>query len=491
VIEPARPQARAGARTAPRDGAVTALLVVLALGLALRVYLLVVWRPAITGFSDSGVYFQGAVSSLWSSPGRTVGYSMFLRALHALSPHLILVPIVQHALGLATAVLFFLAVRRCGGPRGLGLAPAAVIALGGDQLLLEHAALSESLFIFLLAATLYCALRAAVEGERWWWAATAGLCAGLAVWDRLVGLALVAVIAVWLLFCAGRPTRRTLALALLSLAVSVASLGVYIEWRHRATGLDGLTTNGAWVTYGRVAPWADCRKFTPPAGTRRLCEATPPSRRRELSNTAYIFDSDSPAYKLFGPSYFVSRYPHAMTLLRRWSEAAILGEPLGYLHAVWLDAIRLVDPNHRSYGSYSADEVIRYMLYGPDGHSGKNEFVSYWQHRLYPHEGGVHHGGIGPLKKWERLTRLDGPLIVVLLALCLAGPWLLSGTARRGMALFGATALALLFVPILTTGYDYRYVVPAFAPLAAACALAGWGLAARVGAHRRRRIAGS
>ena len=89
---------------------------------------------------------------------------MFLRLLHAIAPHLILVVLVQHALGLLAAVLFFLAVRRCGGPRGLGLAPAAIIALGGDELFLEHAALSEALFIFLLSAMLYCAVRASDGG---------------------------------------------------------------------------------------------------------------------------------------------------------------------------------------------------------------------------------------------------------------------------------------------------------------------------------------
>src|ERR1700732_2704727 len=114
----------------PSDRVSLALAALLAAGLALRIWFVLVWRPAITGFSDSGVFFQGAVASLWSAPGRTVGYSMFLRVLHAIAPHLVLVVIVQHVLGLATAVLLFLAVRRCGGPRGLGLAPAAVIAGG-------------------------------------------------------------------------------------------------------------------------------------------------------------------------------------------------------------------------------------------------------------------------------------------------------------------------------------------------------------------------
>jgi hypothetical protein len=461
----------------PRDRVLVALVLLLVAGLLMRVWFVLVWRPALTGFSDSGIYFQGAVQSLWVTPGRTVGYSMFLRLLHAITPHLILVVIVQHLLGLGAALLLFLAVRRCEGPRGLGLVPAAIIALGGDELFLEHSALSESLYIFLLSAMLYCAVRASRSGARW--AGVAGLCAGLTVWDRIAGVAMIAVVAAWLLFSAGRPTRRTIALGLLSLVVSLATIGVYVEWRHAASGLEGLTTNSSWSLYGRVAPWADCSKFTPPRGTRELCEATPPSKRILRNDVEALF-SESPAERLFGPSYLVSRVPHAMTIMRRWSEAAILGQPLGYLHAVWLDTIRLIHPNHRSYGSYSADELIAFLLYGPDLHSGANEFVSYWQQRLYPDDPAAHHGNIAPLEKWERLTRIDGPWMLILLALCLAGPWLVRGEARSGTALFALTSLALLFVPILTSGYDYRYVIPAFGPLLAAGALGAWGLCTRV-----------
>jgi hypothetical protein len=449
-------------------------------GLLLRVYFVLVWSPGITGYSDSGIYFDGAVGPLprlWSDPIRTVGYSMFLRLLHGIAPHLILVVIVQHVLGLAAALLSFLAVRRCGGPRWLGLAPAAIIALDGDELFLEHAALSDALFIFLLAATLYCAVRAS-EGSAWW-AAVAGGCAGLGVWDRAVGIAMVAVIALWLSLSAGRPTRRTLAVGVLSLVVSLASMGVYVEWRHAASGLNGLTTNYSWNMYGRVAPWADCAKFTPPPGTRRLCETTPPPRRGYRSAEYYIYGPASPAQRLLGLPYYVSRDPRAMTHLREWSEAAVLGQPLDYLHAVWLDTIRLIYPNHRSYGDLSADQMIAFLLYGPDRHSGANEFVRYWQRLLYPHDPAPHHGDVAPLKVWERVTRVDGALMLILLALCLAGPTVLAGRARAGFTLFASTALVLLFFPIFINGYDYRYVIPAFGPLLAAGALAAWGLVVR------------
>jgi hypothetical protein len=292
---------------------------------------------------------------------------------------------------------------------------------------------------------------------------------------------------VWLLLCRRRPSRATLAAAVVAAAVAVATVEGYIQWRHAASGLSGLTTNGNWNLYGRVAPWADCTKFTPPPGTRRLCEAAPLSRRgypwpdsKRLRSTEYYVYAESPAYRLFGPAYYVSKYPHAMALLQKWSEAAIVGQPLDYLHAVGLDVIRLFDPNAPSYGDLSADELIAFMLNGPDRHSGKNEFVEFWQQRLYPHDPPAYRGHVGPLKEWERIARVDGVGMGILLALCFAGPWLLVGRARSGMILFAGSALVLLFLPIFVKGYDYRFVIPAFAPLLAAGALATWGLVVRL-----------
>jgi hypothetical protein len=352
-------------------------------------------------------------------------------------------------------------------------------------LFLEHSALSDSLFIFLISAMLYCAVRAS-QG-RAWWAALAGLCVGLGVWERGAGLAMVAVIAPWLVFSAGRPTRRTLALGAIALVVSLATVGGYVEWRHAASGQSGLTTNNAWNLYGRVAPWADCTKFTPPPGTLALCEALPPSQRGYRSSEDYIYNGASPAQQLFGPPYLVSEYPHAMSLLEKWSEAAIIGQPLEYLHAVWLDSLRLIDPNRPSYGDLSPDEMVSFLLYEPATHGDKNEFVEYWQNLLYPHESATHDGDVGPLKEWERITRVDGVWMAILLVLCVAGPWLAIGRrARSGTALFSVTALVLLFFPIFTKGYDYRFVIPAFGPLFAAGALAAYGLVVRIGPYARR-----
>lgn len=465
--------------------ALFALGALLAIGLGLRVWLSLVWSPAITGYSDSGIYFQGAYESLWSDPIRMVGYPIFLRAVHWLVPHLLAVVVLQHAMGLGAAVLVFLAVRRCGGPRGLGLAPAAVIALGGDELLFEHAALSDALFVFLIAATLYCTVRA--SQDRLWWAALAGLAAGLVVWDRTVGLGLVAVVALWLAFSAGRPSRRSLAVGGLALALALGTVGVYAIWRSAAADLPGtLTSNNAWNLYGRVAPWADCEKFTPPPGTAGLCEQTPASQRGYRSSEEYIYNSESRAQRLYGPPYEVSSDPEAMRRMQEWSEAAIRGQPLDYLNAVWRDTLRLFSPNTASYGDLSADAMVGFMLYGPN-RDGANGFVESWQSLLYPHDPAAHHGNIQPFLTWEAITRVVNIWMALLLALCLSSPWLLRGPPRAGAILFGATALVLLFFPILTKSYDYRFTVPAFAPLVACGALAAWGLVERLARASRLR----
>jgi hypothetical protein len=474
--------ARRLAAAARRRPDLAALAAVLLIGLALRVWFMLVWRPAITGYSDSGVYFQDAYQGVWTDPLRTVGYGMLLAALHWISPHLLFVTIVQHLMGLASAVLMYLTVRAIGGPRWLGVVPAAALALSGDELFIEHAALSEAPYVLLVSGMLYATVRAWRGG--WGWALLAGLCAGLGVWDRGAGLSLVPVLALWLLLCRRRPTRRTLAVAVLSVAVAAATVEGYIQWRQAASGLSGLTTNGDWNLYGRVAPWADCTKFTPPAGTEQLCDPTPVVARPNNTAATYIFDASSPAQQLIGPPYAVSPDPYAMSRLWEFSISAIEGQPTAYLDAVWQDVIRLVDPDHTSYGNSSAAQFIGFLLGGPDLHSGTNPFVTYWQHLEYPGDPAPHRGDIAPLKRWEQITRLQGPLMLILLVLTLLAPWATVGEARSGARLLSMVSVVLLLFPILTTGYDYRYVIPTLGPLFASAALGGWGIYARVSRRR-------
>jgi hypothetical protein len=153
---------------------------------------------------------------------------------------------------------------------------------------------------------------------------------------------------------------------------------------------------------------------------------------------------------------------------------------------VWLDTIRLFDPDHVSYSDLSPTELMEFLLHGPSGNN-VNEFVTYWEKLLYPHEGATYHGEIGPLEAWEKITRVDGVWMALAFLLFLIGPWVLRGRARSGMILFALTALALLFFPIFTKGYDYRFTIQAFAPLVAASALSLWCLLHRIRERRSAR----
>ena len=65
---------RAGAGALLRDPAGPLILAVLAIGIALRVYLVVRWRPAFVNYSDTGIYIQDAYSGGFAAPLRVVGY---------------------------------------------------------------------------------------------------------------------------------------------------------------------------------------------------------------------------------------------------------------------------------------------------------------------------------------------------------------------------------------------------------------------------------
>ena len=245
-------------------------------------------------------------------------------------------------------------------------------------------------------------------------------------------------------------------------------------WRHAETGLPGLTTNGNWNLYGRVAPFADCTRFTPPPGTEGLCDPRPPSDREGLNAEWYIYNPESPAQKLFGPPFQVSSDPEANSKLRRFSIAAIEGQPADYANAVWQDLIRIVYPDHPSTGDLSYNGFIPYLLHGLNGND-RNDFVESWRQLYYPGDT-YHWSDISKLTDYERVTRLQGPLMIVCLLLAAAAPWIAPRGSRMAAVLFAGVAFALLVFPILTHAYDARFVVPALGFLVAATALGGWGL---------------
>ncbi|HTA96362.1 MAG TPA: hypothetical protein VK730_01815 [Solirubrobacteraceae bacterium] len=454
------------------------LLLILLAGTVMRLLFMIAWRPAFFGFPDAVTYVGLAREHLWVDPTREVGYPLFIRELHALWPtHLAWVIALQHLFGLASALLVFLAVRRAGGPPWLGLLPAALVALNGAEMFLEHTPLTESLFIFLLALGLYFATHAA--GARTpLWAALAGLALGLANTVRVVALPLMVVLLLWLLFASGGTWRRRLLAGAVSLACMACVLTPYVITQHKHTGYWGLATPaGAWNLYSRVAPFANCSKFTPPSGTSVLCESTPPSQRK-AGVEQYTFDSElSPADRAFGNGagpFAASQASDAK--IAAWSKAVILHQPVEYLETVFESVLAYVAPVNVVFSSHSE---IGYGYYGfyhltlfePEQQEiARQTRLNYYGANGYK----IDHSVLNFLLEYETHSRVYGWLMAVLMLSTFFAPFLPKGRPRQIGLLFFAMAWVALITPAASHTWDARAAIPPIGPVGAAAALGMW-----------------
>ena len=478
-----------------RDGriALGGLLLILAAGALMRLLFMLAWRPAFFGFPDSVTYVGLAREQLWIDPTREIGYPLFLREMHAIWPtHLAWVIAMQHLFGLASAVLVFLAVRRAGGPAWLGLLPAALIALNGDEMFLEHSPLTEPLFIFLLSIGLYFAARAASAGTPVW-AALAGLALGLANTVRVVALPLIVVLIVWLLFLSGRTWRRRLLATGCSLVCLIAVLGTYATIQHEKTGYWGITTPaGAWNLYSRVAPFADCHKFTPPPGTSVLCESTPPEQRT-TSVEDYVFsDTASPADRAFGNG----AGPFASTQasnkkISEWTHQVILHQPLDYLVTIFEGVLANVATVNVLFGSHNEvgsnyNLFYHVALFEPQQMEiARQTRLDYYGANGYE----INHSLLQSLLDYEEHSRVHGVLMAILMLLTFFAPFVPRGRPRQIGLLFFLMAWIALITPAAGHWWDSRAAIPPIGPVGAAAAIGAWqvGRLGRAGRARMQR----
>lgn len=471
--------------------ALLGLAALLLAGALLRLLFFFAWRPALFGWPDAASYIQVSQSAggtalgnteLFGNPLRPAGYPLFLRALHGLAPSLLLLMIVQHFLGLASAALLYFAVARTGAPRLLGLVPAAIVALGGDVMFVEHAPISEALFIFLVALGLYAAVRSQ-EGEGLRWPAICGVVLALAATVRVVAVPLLVVVGLALLVGTRPPLRRRVTVVAVGAAGALALLGTYYAIQEREVGHTGLSPNGIWNVYGRVAPFADCSKFTPPPGTEPLCETTPRWERPDTN--LYIFNwYYSPGVRFFGNPHTAS--PEQTDQVAAFTRAVILGQPLDYAEEVGTDLLRYVAPeSFRAHGGGpSYHDLVHKILFSRDFRDDGLGVAR--QH--YADAGrrfDADHRLIEVLRTYESGTRIQGPLFVVLALLSLSAPFVTRGRMRGPALLFTLAAWTLLITPVATLEFSARTALPGFGPLGAAAALGGWRMVAAVrGRHR-------
>lgn len=460
------------ARARAERVALVGLALALAGAIALRVWLMVGYGPAFVGFGDSHEYVTAAIVGVFHDVQKPAGYPIFLRAVHLFSDSLTFTILVQHVLGIATGLLLFSAVRRTGAPAWLGLLPAAVVFFAGTGVLLEHALLGDALFAFLQALGLYAAVRALAEPPpRPRWALLAGLAVGASFWVKTDGLASAVLVPLVLLMFVAGPRRQRLASAAGAGCVALVLILGYVPVQALVSGYWGYERQSAWNLYGRVATFVDCSRFSPPAGTRLLCPSGPPARRQ--SESFYQYARAAPAVRRFGGP---ARAPaQANAQLERFSVAAITHEPLAYAGAIIRSLALYISPS--SNEGYTPQSIREALLEAKGAHSIEPALSAY-----YPHA----HGYVGSasavraLDFYERHTRVQGALLVIMLVAAIAGTPLLRGRMRAASLLFTLTAICSVAFAAAGNSYDARYGYPAFGPLAAAAALGGWALLTRV-----------
>ena len=473
--------ARASSRELRRRPGLAALLGLLLVALGLRIALSLAYQPATLSQFDANAYVWQAEGGLFSSAQQAPGYSAFLRLGHMISDQVVVTISLQHLLALGTAVVAWWTVRRLSGSDWLGLIPAAVVLLNGDALLLEHSVMSETLFTFLVLATLAAAV-AALDGARpWRWLVLAGALLGCAIWARYAAVGLVPVLAVWALV-AFRPVRRDgLAAAAAALLPVIVLVGLLVMLQGRQTGFYGLGETGGWALYSRVAGFADCTEFDPPPGTERLCQASPEEERPHPD--WYSYSEKSPAVQLS------ENAPIGDAELRSWAQSALVAQPFDYVGEVLGDLALFVDeqPWTNRDTSLIGSRVVSFTLRSPDEHcppnvcrippqSVESNSITGWTHPVY----GAYYAPFEPrtgaavvlFQDLQRVLRVHGVLLGIAIALSLAGLLAVRGLLAKGQWLLTLSALALLVTPVATTTYNIRYAIPALPVLAAAAVLA-------------------
>jgi hypothetical protein len=428
----------------------TGLLVVAA---ALRILAVITYRPAFFFTGDSVGYLDNS-AHLVPGQARPIGYAVFLRIV-LVSHRLILVPIIQHLMGLVVATITYSLLCRLGIRRGMAVVATLFVLFDPLQLVMEQNLLSDVLFQVFVVASLALLVWRRVPS----FAACAGVGLGLAAatLTRNIGMVLVIPVGLYVVFV----LRHIGWLRILTLLLAFGlPLVAYAGWFDAVYGQFNIQDYGGRFLYGRVAPFTSCAGMRVPVDERPLCPTPGP---RSSWPTWYVFGPPSP----FLREPFASS-PKANQLAMDFATRAIRHDPTAYASAVTKDFLAYFDPV-RTTGPNADPIRIDFQFRLSTLTAYPSPQIDAWIRRADQSPGAhatVVRGLARLLHDWDGDFYFPGPLFALAILLGFAGALGLTRRRQRRIGaegvLYAGTAVVLLLGPVATVVLDFRYLVPVF-----------------------------
>lgn len=448
AVVPRRPTT-SRARWAPHLPFVAALVA----GVAMRVVVMLAYRPALLFFDSAGYLRRAQHGGL--STTRPVGYSLAIAPLRHLFPGtLVPVPLAQHLLGLALAVACYVFLVRRGLP-GWGATLATLpLLLDPLQLALEHYVLSDLLFEVLLVAACLLMLWRPRPGP--WLLVASGLAAGGSALVRGAGSFVVVVFVVGVV-CLRLGWRRVTAFVV----AAVVPIAIYAAVYDHSKGEFALSSAGPRFLYARVAPIVECHNpaLHLPSYERMLCPTNPVGQR--ASSDYFMWGAHKgPAYRLVPPPGMTQDQ-----VLKDFAKRVIRAQPRAFTRIT-------VDSFVRGFSPLRTTQVpgfpAKYWLF--ENH--------YWMRSMLGWHPTASSGPASFLAHYRRTVWTPGPLLGLLLVLSVVAT-LGFGRSRRcgdrvAIGLLAGVCTMTLLTGAAVSGFSWRYQLPQLGllPLAGALAIA-------------------
>jgi 4-amino-4-deoxy-L-arabinose transferase-like glycosyltransferase len=420
------------------------LVILLLLAAALRGVVFAAYHPALI-FPDSVRYLQYAhnfAHGHWTvDDQRQSGYSVLIIFLTNV---LWLVPLLQHLVGMATALLVYAVLIHLGARRWLAALATIPVLFDPLQLILEQYVLTDVWTVLLILAALAIVIWRR-DNITWQAAALCGLLLGLAVTFRDQDLIMIVPAAIYLavLVRPGKQLLRRMAALLGCFAIPAAG---YLGWFEASHGQWNFTTFSGAFLYGRVADFADCTGLTLPGYEKPLCPTQPAAQRVA---DFYTWNPASPQWT-FTPPPGKSRD----SVVKDFSLRILRHQPLAYAEAVSRDFMYGFSPVRGAGPERYPSSYLQFHAHiKPDTQADASlSAIGIRPPKSRP-------GLAAFLQGYGRWFYIPGPLLAAGLLIGLVGAVLRRRNGPETL-LFTVSAVAIGIPPAVFATFDWRYQLP-------------------------------